>query len=455
MVPYANQDQVINRQTKVSSHYFRNEKIYDADWKDLSTCRNTMQAFTRSRKQEDSLVIKAQGMSPRAIVIADAASTMFAGSQFKGAYRTFYSSDNRQVETNWSQEESLQVLTPCGTHSHTLTSVQKTNAHSNHRGDCRLDFEHKKTEGKQVPSYIESHAVGSYGWILDKIENIGSTGGEKEIASLLLDHGTVSKQISPRVLEKKLGIANWTVDHDKPFKQMQDLLLKPSNFTTLRPIMQHVANGQETFSNIIGKKGEVSSEEKKFVEEFAPLFMRINSEEDLQKERALAFCLLRSVRPTRRFYPITEGDLKARLIDSSEANIQFLNDLYGLLFIKEISRRQNPGNSDVDLPYALCLIRGLKLIGKKSKDQNGVIKELSFRDVFDGKNGLLFFTRASFLKKNDTGPSKELIKKLNESYALAFPQEAEESMSAKAMMFELSRHFGGASDTDEDSYAVF
>lgn len=456
--PVVNSEQLIKRQTQVSSHFFRSEKINKKEWKEAPACKKTMEAFTQSRTTKDaSSPITVKGMSLRAIVIADAACTLLEGKKYEEVYDSSYKNKQDQnVDLTWTREETLQVFTPRGQNSCDLTSVQKIQgAHPNHKGDCRLDFAHEKAAAQQVPSYIDSHWIGSYGWILDKIDKFGGLEEQKKIASLLLEHGTVRKEILPKLLAKKLEIENCTDIQMKNFEKMQNLLAEPSNFTILKPIMLDLANGQTTFLEIMNKMKKGSANEMKLIEELEPLFTSIQSDDNPVKEKALASLLLRYALPTRRFYPITKDVLEKRGINSSPENIQFLNDLFGLLFIKEISRRLNPQNKSVDLPYAISLIRGLKLIGKTFKLKNGGSRQLTFGHLFHKENGRLFFTKPSLLQKNDPGPSKEVITELNKMYEFTFPQEAQESRKPKAMMSELSRYFGGASDTDEDSYDDF
>ena len=447
----------IQKLTNVERHFFRNERIRDPNWKHRQECERVAAAFTGARSGEGASSIELNGVSPRVEILADAAST---GRATAGKGRNKYgfippttpifkmefttpSSSGPNYPYQWSKEEQVKRTSPNRSTS-TVTLAQKVSPHGNHKGDCRVDFAHVPRDGSQ-PDYLGSHDVGSYSKIVEQlIELAPELSQQAKIAKLFLTLGDCKKDIPADQLKEKLEIVECTKDHLDKFYFLQDFLMQEAPFAAKgREILLHVANGNK-FEEVFSKQNPTNDEEKDILGDFASRFLSLLEEPSPQKEKSLSSLLLQSIIPSKRSRPIKAEDLQQMGVDSDQKNVQFLNDLYQLLFIKEVSRRKNPDNPSLDLPYGLSLVRALKLASVAENRSNSLCRALSPR------NGFLFFTKSYFLKGDDPVDAHLSIDELNERYRAVFPNE--DLNSGREMGKTLVRYFGGGSDTDEEGY---
>jgi hypothetical protein len=131
--------------------------------------------------------------------------------------------------------------------------------------------------------------------------------------------------------------------------------------------------------------------------------------------------------------------------------VQWVNDLSYLLFVKEIARRKKPEDSVRDLPFAVSLIRSLKLV------EEGVIP---LRDVLSSDAPFGSFTGVNLGSDLGMKNAQLKIRRINRLYASLIPtvdlKEKSKDSSKKAsrqmrIKKELIQVFGTPSDQDVSS----
>lgn len=134
----------------------------------------------------------------------------------------------------------------------------------------------------------------------------------------------------------------------------------------------------------------------------------------------------------------------------SQSEVEFINNLCYLLFVKEIARRQAPANTIHDLPWATGILRALELVAHGHLQLSDVLKVDAQYGVSTGKD---------IGKKLD--PVIEKFHRINELYRKHFnplttprKQNPEQLATSRATHKALlSKYYGGASDTESEGYS--
>lgn len=450
-------NELIKKQTVAERHFFRVAKSVEEGWPYRDKCNEISDAFTKARAGVDkSETVQIRETPLRVEIIADALSSSKAlvGKQWNDKGYLLKSEEpmfpvkhtplEGSYRTNYSRVEHVECKTPRGS-QYITTSAQKVTPHQNHKGDFRLDFHHSEEKPEVFLESNQGDGTGKYVQSSNGIIEILSSlniDKQKRVAELFLTLGDSPKTISP----KSLKSAGFDEKHSESILQLQRFFLENKELGNIirEKVLLEMAEGRTTLLEGISNLPTLSDEDKRAVDLFCFKFEDIIRESSPDKAKSLSSFLLKSLEPTKKRRPIKKEDLDR--LEIPEKLLNFLNDLYYLLFIKEISRRLYPSNETMNLPYSLSLIRALKLVGKTVENCR-----IDFKEILDpGDDGLLFFTQGSFLRENNPEKPKKKIAELNRLYQIAFPEEKE--VSEKAMGRTLCRYFGGGSDTDEDGY---
>ncbi|MFI5343482.1 MAG: hypothetical protein ACHQUC_04600 [Chlamydiales bacterium] len=159
----------------------------------------------------------------------------------------------------------------------------------------------------------------------------------------------------------------------------------------------------------------------------------------------------------RELYAISKTELATALKIPPkkvyETDVQFINDLCYLLFIKEITRRQSPADSsEHNLPFATSLIRALKLV------QIGAIPLETILSP-DAPYGA--FTGSNLGKDEEIAKTEKKIRNVNRLFHTRFKTHLSapslqnpllKTTDPLSLRKELADVYGGATDSDNDEY---
>ncbi len=515
-------------QYKVERHFFRRDREEIPNWKHHQAFSHMVSRMENSRIgfTQQNHTIDITDIAPRIAVLAE---VYFTDKAIQLAGTTYdrngfpescgYRFRRRPIDPpfmigyciekpngypdHWTSEESVIMRHPIWEESFAIISyASKAAPHQNHKGDCRVDFAHIEVNPGDAPVYLWDHRFGSYDHIATRLAEIAPTPRQEQgLASLLLNHGTSFnpfKAIRSNDLNRALGIPQHT-----PLQMQLMTHLRDTFFHELKPERPSTPDLMNTpfFVIFISRTLRLAAEGKCKLEE---LFMQdpiipgglcrqnieveklkkdlcLLTEGNPEKEKGISSLLLKYVQEYEKcFRPITFSELQKLEISPAPENVQFMNDLYYLLFVKEIARRRNPENPHVDLPIAISLIRALKLVGEeifielsdshtlyansliqtldsvgKRFDKQMNILHISVRlnDVLSQNAPLGVFTEPSLARGDDVSRARRKIDLINLLYARHFQTNAQDAVPAgRALMNELKEVFGGASDTDEDTY---